>query len=84
METGTERAKELVYTLSRVEWLSGWWAWAIAVLLVAGALYLLVRLYRRDTVELARATRVTLIGLRVAVVVGLLFFLAGLERRGRA
>lgn len=83
METGTERPIDLVYTLSRLQWLSGWWMWALAVAMLAGVLYLIIRLYRRDTAELARATRVTLIGLRVAIVLGLLFFLLGLERRAR-
>lgn len=83
METGTERPTELVYTLSRLQWLSGWWSWALAILLVSGCLYLVVKLYRRDTVELARATKLTLIGLRVALIAGLVFFLLGLERRAR-
>lgn len=83
METGTERPIDLVYTLSRLQWLSGWWTWALALAILAGLLYLLIRLYRRDTAELARATRFTLIGLRVAIVLGLVFFLLGLERRAR-
>lgn len=75
--------QEIVYSLSRLQWMSGWWTWAIAIGLLGLVLYLMVRLYRRDTVELAPATRWTLIVLRTAVVLGLVFFFLGLERRAR-
>jgi hypothetical protein len=81
--TDANKSVELVYSLSRLNWIDGWWAWAIAVLFLAGISYLLIRLYRNDTAELAGATRATLIGLRVLLLCGLVFFLVGLERRSR-
>ncbi len=75
--------EELVYTLSRTAWLTGWWSWAAATTLIGLLIYFTVRLYRRDTVELPTATRWTLIILRLAVIAGLILFLLGIERRNR-
>ncbi|XZE51327.1 VWA domain-containing protein [Planctomycetaceae bacterium SH139] len=75
--------EEIVYTLSRTAWLTGWWSWAAAIALIGLLIYFTVRLYRRDTVELPTATRWTLIILRLAVIAGLILFLLGIERRNR-
>ena len=75
--------QEIIYTLSRAQWLGGWWSWAAVVVALAVLVYLMIRLYRRDTYELDRGTRWTLIFLRLTVIAGLVFFLLGIERRAR-
>ncbi|WP_164102812.1 vWA domain-containing protein [Candidatus Laterigemmans baculatus] len=82
-ETGGITRQEIVYSFERLAWLGGWWAWAIALAALALVLYGVYRLYRRDTSELVGATRWTLILLRLGVILGLVFFLLGLERRAR-
>lgn len=73
--------EEIVYEFTRTGMLGGWWGWAIAIGVVALLVYLCVWLYRRDTAELRREIRVTLIGLRLIVLFALVFFFMGLQRR---
>lgn len=82
-DTGGITRHEIVYSFERLAWLGGWWAWAIALAVLGLVLYGVYRLYRRDTTELVGATRATLILLRLGLIVGLVFFLLGLERRAR-
>lgn len=74
---------EIVYEFSRVGMLGGWWGWAIAIAVVATLIYLCVWLYRRDTVELSPGVRATLLWLRLSVIVALVFFFFGLQRRAQ-
>ncbi|QEG42269.1 VWA domain-containing protein [Roseimaritima ulvae] len=73
--------REIVYSLERVAWLDGWWAWALTFAVIALILWLMVRLYRRDTEELPPLVRTTLIFLRLTTLLGLIFFFFGLTRR---
>lgn len=75
--------EEIVYSLQRATWLDGWWAWAFVVAIVVAILYLTVQLYRRDTQDLPRLVRGTLVLLRVATLLGLVFFFFGLTRRAQ-
>ncbi len=74
---------EIVYEFSRIGMLGGWWGWAIAIAVVATLIYLCVWLYRRDTVELSPGVRATLLWLRLSVIVALVFFFFGLQRRAQ-
>lgn len=74
---------EIVYEFSRIGMLGGWWGWAIAIAVVATLIYLCVWLYRRDTVELSPGVRATLLWLRLSVMVALVFFFFGLQRRAQ-
>lgn len=73
--------REIVYSLQRADWLDGWWAWAVTIAVIALILWLMVRLYRRDTDELPPLVRSTLIFLRLTTLAGLIFFFFGLTRR---
>ncbi len=75
--------EEIVYSFARAQWLTGWWAWALAVIVVVGVFYFVYKLYRRDTVEITPITRITLLLLRFSLLLGLVFFLLGIERRAR-
>lgn len=75
--------EELVYTLGRLQWLSGWWSYALALTVLGLLIWAMVRLYRRDTIELPGPTRWALVLLRAGVILGLVLFLLGLERRAR-
>lgn len=74
---------EIVYEFGRAAMLGGWWGWMIAITLVSLLVYSCVWLYRRDSVELTRGVRMTLIGLRLTVLVALVFFFLGLQRRAQ-
>jgi hypothetical protein len=76
-------SREIVYEFSRIGMLGGWWGWVIAIAVVATLMYLCVWLYRRDTVELSPGVRATLLWLRLSVVVALVFFFLGLQRRAQ-
>ncbi len=78
---GAVTTSEVVYEFSRAAMLDGWWAWALAIGVIALLLYLCVKLYRRDTTELAPSIRATLIALRLVTIVALVFFFFGLQRR---
>lgn len=77
-ETATQ---EVVYEWAAAATLSGWWAWAAALAAVAGLLFVTQWLYRRDTVEQSPGIRGTLITLRLTVLLALVFFFFGLQRR---
>lgn len=80
---GAAATREIVYEFGRLSLLGGWWGWAIAISVVALLGYLCVWLYRRDTVELSPGVRLTLIWLRLTVLVALVFFFLGLQRRAQ-
>lgn len=77
----TATREEIVYSLQRAGLLTGWWAWAIAVVAIGMIFYLMIRLYRRDSEELSPWVRTTLITLRFCTLAGLVFFFFGLTRR---
>ena len=77
-ESGT---KQIIYEFARAASLEGWWIWAILIGALAVLLYACVRLYRRDTAEVPAVIRWTLIMLRVAAIIALVFFFFDLQRR---
>lgn len=77
-ESGT---KQIIYEFARAASLEGWWVWAILIGALAVLLYACVRLYRRDTAEVPAVIRWTLIMLRVAAIIALVFFFFDLQRR---
>lgn len=76
-------SSEIVYEFGGAGMIGGWWGWAIAIALVSLAIYACTWLYRRDAMELSRGVRITLIGLRLTVLVALVFFFLGLQRRAQ-
>lgn len=80
-ENGATR--EIVYEFGRAAMLGGWWGWVIAITILSLLIYSCVWLYRRDTSELSTGVRMTLIGLRLVVLVALVFFFLGLQRRAQ-
>jgi len=74
---------EIVYEFGRAAMLGGWWGWVIAITLISLLIYACTWLYRRDSVELSTGIRLTLIGLRLTVLVALVFFFMGLQRRAQ-
>lgn len=78
-----EVQQRIVYSFEQVAWLEGWWSWALGLAAVGLILWLMVRLYRRDTHELRPAIRGTLIMLRTATLLGLVFFFLGVTRRAQ-
>jgi hypothetical protein len=54
---------------------------AVTVLIVVAVVAVVWRLYRRDTVELPRSLGITLAGLRLVALAGLVVFFLGIERR---
>ena len=69
------------YDVSRLHAMTQWWHW----LVLAGICFViasyLVLLYRKDTVELPKGTRILLILLRLTAFVGLLIFFLDIEKR---
>ncbi|WP_404309904.1 VWA domain-containing protein [Neorhodopirellula lusitana] len=77
-QSPTER---IVYEFARAETLDGWWVWAAIVLAVVIGTSLCYFFYRRDVAELPRPVRWTLIGLRLTVILALVFLFFDLVRR---
>jgi len=77
----SSEAAEIVYEFARLRSLEGWWVWAFLLFGVAILLHLLVRFYRRDAAELSGPVRNTLIGLRLVVLIGVIFLFCDLQRR---
>ena len=76
--TGT---RQIVYEFSRAAMLEGWWIWALVVAAIGLLLFGCIRYYRRDAAELSAPVRWTLISLRLAAVIALVFFFFDLQRR---
>ncbi|MGV3482878.1 MAG: VWA domain-containing protein [Planctomycetaceae bacterium] len=79
----TTTTQEVLYEFSRAAMLGGWWAWAMAVGLVALLVYLCVWLYRRDTTELSPGVKTTLLMLRLVTLLAIVFLFFGLQRRSQ-
>ncbi|MEZ6091289.1 MAG: VWA domain-containing protein [Pirellulaceae bacterium] len=75
--------QQIVYQFERFVSLTGWWTWAGVVVLILAVLLTMGRLYRRDTGELPRATGLSLLILRIAALLALVFFFLNLERRAQ-
>ena len=73
--------EQRVVEFARATDLDGWWSWALVVALLAIVLYGCIRFYRRDTHELPSTVAWTLIGLRLATIAALVFFLFDLQQR---
>ncbi len=69
------------YRLARLESLTEWWQWLLLAAIVIGLGSFVVWMYRRDSVELPRGLAVLLCTLRLAALVGVLFFFFHLEKR---
>jgi len=65
---------------TRIHALTEAWHWLLLVLIFAMFVGYVIWMYRRDTIELRKSTAITLILLRVAALVGILFFYMNLER----
>ena len=76
----SERTR-VVYEFARLKTIEGWWFWAAMIVVLVACLTGLVRFYRRDVAELDSWTSRTLIGLRLVVLLGLVFLFADLQRR---
>ena len=74
-------AREIVYEFARATSLEGWWVWALLVGSIGALLYFCGRFYKRDVAELPQPIRWTLIGLRLAAIIALVFFFFDLQRR---
>ncbi len=76
-----DTARQVIYEFARIASLEGWWVWALLVLALAVLLFGCVRFYLRDAAELKAPVRWTLILLRLAAIVALIFFFFDLQRR---
>lgn len=76
-----DAAAAVHYKLARLQLLSEWWHWLALAAVVAGVASYVVWLYRKDSVELPRPLAIVLALLRLAALVGVLFFFLGLEKR---
>jgi len=65
---------------TRIHALTEAWHWLLLVFICALLVAYVVWMYRRDAIELRKSTAFTLILLRVAALVGILFFYLNLER----
>lgn len=73
--------QQVVYEFTRAASLEGWWVWALIVGVVAAALVACVRYYRRDTSDLNRLVRGTLMLLRITTILALVLFFFDWNRR---
>jgi len=70
-----------VVEFTRLRELNEWWHWLLLISVPALMVGYIVQLYRRDTRELPRGVRFTLLLLRVVAFGGLLIFFLNLEKR---
>ncbi len=75
-----EETAGVFYQFARLHALSQWWHWLALAAVCAAVLCYVWRLYRRDGVELARGLNWTLVALRLAALIGVLFFFFDLEK----
>ncbi|MHB0956154.1 MAG: VWA domain-containing protein [Pirellulaceae bacterium] len=76
-----ENASHTYYRFARLQSMSDWWHWLLLMLLCAGIFVYVVAMYWRDSAELSRGVRWSLVGLRLLAFVGILFFFLDLEKR---
>ena len=68
------------HQLTRLRMMSEAWHWLVLVIIVALVIGYVATVYRRDSVELRRATSIALLLLRLTAFAGILFFFLNLER----
>jgi len=69
------------HQFARLQSMTAWWHWLILLAVCAVILAWVVIGYRRDSVELSRPLRWTLLALRVLAFAGILFYFLDLEKR---
>lgn len=80
----SDPAGDVFHQFARLQSMTSWWHWLLLGIVCVGVLSWVATLYRRDTAEMARAKRWTLLGLRAAAFVGILVFFLDLEKRSRS
>ncbi|MCA9198728.1 MAG: hypothetical protein KDA87_14365 [Planctomycetales bacterium] len=70
-----------VFEFTQLQSMTQWWHWMALASVVLAILLYVIYLYRIDTVELRRGTRWLLVTLRIAALLGLLFFFLDLQKR---
>ena len=70
-----------VFEFTQLQSMTQWWHWMALASVVLAVLLFVIYLYRIDTVELRRGTRWLLVTLRIAALLGLLFFFLDLQKR---
>jgi hypothetical protein len=68
------------HRFARLESFTEGWHWLLLAAVVVAICFYVVRLYRRDSQELPRATALALVVLRLAALAGLLFYFLDLEK----
>ncbi len=79
--TALQSQREVIYEFARIVTLEGWWLWTLVIGSLIALLFVSVRYYRKDVSELAAPIRWSLIGLRIATILALVFFFLNLQRR---
>ena len=74
------QATTTYHQLTRLRMMSEAWHWLVLVIIVALVIGYVATVYRRDSVELRRATSIALLLLRLTAFAGILFFFLNLER----
>lgn len=77
----TAEQAQVVYEFARLKSLEGWWVWAAVLTGVVIGVTFLTRFYQRDAADLRPAIRRTLIGLRLVVLLAVIFLFGDLQRR---
>lgn len=71
------------HQFARLHAMSQWWQWLLLVVICGAILAYIAFLYRRDSVELPRPLRWTLLVLRVLAFIGILVYFLDLEKRSQ-
>ena len=74
------QVQQTQFQFTRVNSLTEAWHWLLLVLICAAFAGYVVWIYKRDTQELRKSTSITLIVLRCAALLGILFYFFNLER----
>ncbi|MHB8970383.1 MAG: VWA domain-containing protein [Pirellulaceae bacterium] len=76
-----ENASHTFYRFARLQSMSEWWHWLLLVSVCAILVAYVVAVYWRDSAELSRGVRWSLVVLRLLAFAGILFFFLDLEKR---
>ncbi|MEM8913023.1 MAG: VWA domain-containing protein [Planctomycetota bacterium] len=82
-QTVTDATSEVVIEFARAERIDGWWIWAAVLASILAALATCIFYYRRDAAELPSPVRWTLIGLRLVMILSVVFVFFNLIRRSQ-
>lgn len=69
------------YQFARLQALSQWWHWLVLTAVCAAVLSYVLTMYRKDSAELPGGLRWALVALRLAALIGVLFYFLNLEKR---